>query len=231
VSTPDPKEIAIIPANGGYTVLDYGFSDVVTFDSLFLGHVLGTFAPGQDVTFQILSEFGGGSVYWNSPTLPLQQFEEYPPFHVSYRNAFPVQGKFVRAFIHNSGSVGALQIGLFNVGLSFQPQWGQEYGGGRPIIDTGTATRLIGGGFGIDEGTIVGGYQWQFGDISKAELAKLYALLKTRGNTKPVWVVEDPDQVEGLNEGTHYGLFTKIEPYERLDATRTRYTLQMEEWV
>jgi hypothetical protein len=52
---------------------------------------------------------------------------------------------------------------------------------------------LLGGGFGIGEGARKAGYRWTFGDLSDAEIDRLYDLALDRGETRPVVAVEDPD--------------------------------------
>ena len=117
------------------------------------------------------------------------------------------------------------------MGRSWQAEWGHEWGAGRFIEDTGTAERLFGGGFGIDEGVAAGGYQWTFGDLQPAETEALYQLVKERRTTRTVLVVEDPEQSPGLNERIHWGLFRKLEPFERADPLNTKWSLSVGDWA
>ena len=44
-------------------------------------------------------------------------------------------------------------------------------------------------------------------------------------------VVEDPDQTDGLTERVHWGLFRKLDTYERLDPQNTKWSLQIADWA
>lgn len=226
----DPREVAVIPVNsGGNTFVDIDLGKNVLIDSFFIGYHTAT-DPTQTVQFEILGTFGGTPVRATTTTQALlYPGATGPNFHASASLATPVTGRFVRAIFSNP--VAAFNVGLFSVGLSWQPTYNFEVGSGRPIVDTGSSERLQSGGWGINTGAILGGFQWTFGDLQPAELASLYALLRSVGLTKPLWVVEDDAQTAGINERTHYGIFTKIEPYTRKDALNSAIGLQMEEWV
>ena len=122
-------------------------------------------------------------------------------------------------------------MGVFAAGKAFRPELPEEYGGGRPIIDTGTATRVFGGGFAIDEAARAGGWQWTLSELSDAERSRLYAIVWRMGQTRTLLVVEDPDQTDGLNERIHWSLVGKIDPYERRDANLNRYAMSVLDWA
>jgi hypothetical protein len=52
------------------------------------------------------------------------------------------------------------------------------------------------------------------------------------GKHGSILVVEDPDQAAtGLNERVHWGLFDKLESYERIAPGATKWTLRIEDWA
>lgn len=130
------------------------------------------------------------------------------------------------AFGHGSG---ALQIGRLVVGKSWKPSLPREPGGGRPPIDTGSRERLPDGGLARVPGSLVSGYQWVFGDLDDADLAKLWGIMRRRRTTEPILLVEDPGAP--VAEGVHYGTFTALERYERSIVSKSRWALTMEDWL
>lgn len=141
-----------------------------------------------------------------------------------------VSARYVKVTI--TPASGTLQAGILFAGVSFQPTWGHEWGAGRPIIDTGSRDRLLGGGFGINRGVIVSGYQWDFGDLTDIETEALYTFLKEVGASRPVAIAEDPAVTTDptYSNRLHYGLMT-IDKYERLSPGRTRWSLAVEDWL
>jgi len=126
----------------------------------------------------------------------------------------------------------AITVGTVAVGAqTLRPAWGQEWGAGRSIFDTGTADRLFGGGFGIDEGARVPGYSWTLGDLQPAEIDALYDLILQVGQTRSILVIEDDDNTAGLYERMHWGLFQKLDAYERLDPLNSKWALQIGDWA
>lgn len=221
--TPDPKEAAIDAAGGARTIdIDLGL--VRTFDTIFLGF-LGSFNFTLSYGSAGYAEVNLANTLRSDLIAP----ELADPIrHAVAVLAAPVNGRYIRI----SGAFPAgFTIGVLAVGLSFQAFWGHEWGAGRPVEDTGTAERLIGGGFGINEGVRVGGYQWTFGDLTDAETRQLYTIARDRGTTRSVLVVEDVDQSVGLHERVHWGLLDRLEAYERTHPGNTRWNLRVRDWA
>lgn len=228
--TPDPKEACLFENNGtGYSLmLDYGAA--VQADTAYLGYH--TAAAGQswrvyatDQTYtNVVSEIETA----NTPLVPLGLGF---PYHQFKRVAVPVSSRYWRVDFGLGPSNTSFTAGIFALGLAFQATWGVEMGAGRNVIDTGTAERLFGGGFAIDEGTRAAGFQWTFGDLQALEIRQLYQIVKDVGVTKTVLVVEDPDRTDGLNERVHWGLFSKLDFYERRDPANWKWSLQMSDWA
>jgi hypothetical protein len=225
--TPDPKEVILHSSGvGGASIqVDLGSSQLI--DSFFLGGMSYPSGSSLSITggsgsYTSSTHFSGSLVAPSAVSSPQRQFQ-------FVRLSAPVSNRYIQ-FVLTKGSVNAT-IGLVLVGLSFQPTYNREWGSGRSIIDTGSKEGLLGGGFGIGEGARKAGYRWTFGDLSDAEIDRLYDLALDRGETRPVVAVEDPDQTTGLNERIHYGLFDKFEAFERQNPSQTRWSLSMSEWV
>lgn len=222
--TPDPKEAAITSGSGTATIdIDLGAS--VSFDTIFVGY---TSAAAADVLTATYGTSAYTTTAWGSNIAAADSQLLTPIRHFYSKRASPVTARYIRL----TGTFTAgYSIGMACVGLSFNPQYGHEYGGGRGVISTGTAERLFSGGFGIDEGTTAGMWQFTLGDLQPAEVRQLYAIARDRGETKSLLVVEDPDAGSDLAERCHWGIFRKIEAYERLDPANTRWSFTVEDWA
>lgn len=228
LATPDPRE-GFFQTGGGFVYIDLDLGAAVNVDTFFVGYVGNAANAFLDVYTGTVSPpatkvVNGASLAASAVSNPVYR-------HFLATLAAPVSARYVRLAI-NSNTVNTMSVGALATGLAFAPQYGQEYGAGRFVEDTGTVERLFGGGFGIDVGTRIGGYQWTFGDLQATEREKLYRLQRSLGATKSVLVVEDPDSTNtGLNEAIHWGLFKKLEPYERLDPLNTKWNLSIWDWL
>ena len=93
--------------------------------------------------------------------------------------------------------------------------------------DSGTRTTTDDGGLATVPGVLVGGFQWIFGDLDRPDLRKLYGLFKRLRTTQPFLLVEDP--AEGVAEGIHYCTFSRLEPWERRDSSKSRIMMGVED--
>lgn len=222
--TPNPKEVAA-PAAAGQTI-DLDLGAALDFDTLFLGFSYGS----TNATAAITVSYGAGAYNTNALAggLPIANSRLVDGFRHFVRVLdAPVNGRYIRLTV--PAGIGPT-AGVVAVGKSFQAFWGHEYGAGRFLEDTGSAERLLGGAFGINEGAIVGGYQWQFGDLTPDEREDLFALVKLLGQTKSVLVIEDVDATNDLGARTHWSLFARLEPYERLNPLDTRWAFKVMDW-
>ncbi len=224
--TPDPKEAVFLPA--GNISINFDIGSVATVDTLFLGFTgSAAWTASYSVEGVNFTAVPGGSVLRSDLVAPYL----WSPV----RHAIAVLPAAVTARYITISSAAALPanfpISILAVGNRLQSFWGHEWGAGRPIEDTGTAERLFGGGFGINEGARVSGYQWTFGDLTDQEMLDLFALAKDRGTTRPVLVIEDPDQTVGLHERIHWGLLDRLEAYERTHPGNTRWNLRIRDWA
>lgn len=222
--TADPKEAATITSGTTGTVdIDLGSNQSI--DSALAGFLssnitnltvtYGTVTPTDST---LAAAFGGQSSVLKAPT-----------FHRPFVANASVTARYLRFSIVSPTSAGT--VGVLAVGLSVPITWGHELGGGRPIEDTGNAERLLSGGFGIYDGVRVGGYQWTFGDLFDTEVEALYGLSRDLGQTRSVLVIEDPTQSSGLNERTHWGLFDRLETYERGLPGASKYAFKVRDWA
>lgn len=229
--SPEPKE-AYADGGGGYPrwiQIDLGSAQQV--DSFLWGYL----GPTPADVLGVYSVTGGTAAYTTTTYAanvaaapsdvgaPMRQ-------HAFLKLGAPVSARYLQfELLPSTGNNHTL--GIFAVGLAFQPTWNREWDSGRLPVDTGAVTPLLGGGFGVGEGARKVAYQWTFGDLTDTDLAKLTDLVVDRGTTRPVIVVEDPDATTGLNERIHYGLFKSFERFGRQAPNLTRWSLQMEEWV
>lgn len=222
--TPDPKETASVTAASA-GALDIDLGAVFSLDTIFVGYAssnLGALTVTYGTTVPTTSTLVTSLASQSSSLV-------VPDYHRPFVNTTPFSARYLR-FSFASAAAKAT-FGILAVGLSVPLTWGHEFGSGRPIEDTGNVDRLFGGGFGIQEGVRVGGFQWTFGDLSDAEVEALFAVAKDLGNTRSVLVVEDPTQSSGLNERVHWGLFDRLEPYERQVPGASRYGFKVRDWA
>lgn len=222
LATPDPKEAAVMGAAGQTIDLDLG--SVQNIDTLFLGY---TSASNEAAPIAVSYGSLAHAETILAGDLPVAAGRDPDPRrHFVRVLELPVAARYIRLT-----PPAALTLGVVAVGLAFKSFWGHEWGAGRLIEDTGSADRLFGGGFGINEGVAASGYQWTFGDLTQDEEQTLWALVKRARTTRSILVVEDSDQTFGLHDRTHWGLFPRLEPYERLAPGATRWGFSVRGWA
>ncbi len=139
--------------------------------------------------------------------------------------------RYIRVSVTQPAGYTPLSIGSIVAGAAFTPRYPRQWGAGRKIIDTGTATALPSGGFGVVEGVRKSRYSWTFGDLDQAEVDRLYAIQRDRGETRPVLVVEDVSASTGQLNRIHYAKFVELQAYERRNVVQTRWEMTIEEWA
>lgn len=227
----EPKQVAVTQV--GYQALQFNLAGAKSIDTLWLGYLSsigGNDLGPVDVTFLALDGSGNAVTLGTAALLPTS-----PPAgrrHAVLELAEPYTATTFAARLDNGAAgLAGIAVGCFAVGSSFRPTWGGEWGGGVGLTDTGTATRRRDGGFGIDPGVSAAQLQWTFGDLSDAERAQLFGMLKQRGaTTTPFLVIEGGDAGPTSTEEVHWGLFTRIEPYERQAPGMSRWSLRFEDW-
>lgn len=219
----DPREGTPPVTVAGARQIDIDLGAPTLVDTVFLGYSFSSLFR----TATIFSGLNGYAEATQGQMLPADS-AGLPFRHYLFTASVPFTARFIRITLP---FVVGQTLGCLLIGKAFSPAFGQEWGAGRAIGDTGSATRLKGGGFGIDDGTSFVSYQWTFGDLSADETAQLYLIQRRRRTTRTVLVIEDPDATPGLNERIHYGLFEKLSAYERLDPINTKWALQVADWL
>lgn len=230
--TPDPKEAWI--AAGGTVSVTHDFGSAQPWDCAFLGFT--TAVAGTVWSLHAGDTAAADTVVLAprpivEPVVELGTAGTAPRIvHLLARLPALVTSRYVRITVTQPDGAPALRAGILLLNASFVPTWSPELGGGRAPIDTGSRERLLGGGFGIGDGPVKESRQWTFGDLDDAEVDRLFALVRTRGERRPLIAVTDPEDTPGLQERICYGVLDRIEPYERRDTGKTRWAMRIESW-
>jgi hypothetical protein len=227
VMTPNPKEATVVTTTDSTNYLNVDLGSMQSIDTVFVGYTNDTSSGGliiagiaDDAKTQVFSQYVPAAQSDMSGIVP-QHFLLVLPA--------PQTVRFIS--ISSPGTLPInYAIGVVRAGLSFRPTWGPQWGAGRPFEDTSSVDRLMGGGFGIDDGVVVPGYSWTFGDLQDEERRQLYTMARLLGQSKSVLVVEDPDPTPALNERIHWGLF-KLDTYERTDPKNTKWAFIVRDWL
>lgn len=229
--TSSPKEVWQDSAVGAPATIDIDFGAVRAIDTVFLGSVLPP-APGS--TWEI----AGGTATYNEVTLMPEsalRAVDRPGIEPALSHGFwtgaAAEIRYLRITVTQPNGYEPLSIGNVMAGSALVTAWNKEWGAGRRVIDTGIITPLPDGGAAAVEGARKGSYSWTFGDLSDAEVDRIYALQLERGETRPLVVVEDPAATAGQLYRIHYCRFVSLRAYERRDPTQTRWELSVEDWL
>lgn len=229
--TADPKEVWADSAVGTAATIDIDLGSVQLVDTIFLGHIA---PPAAGATWTIT----GGAASYTTTTIKaagalraVDAAGQFPATSHALWIGAAVSVRYVRLSVTQPAGSPVLTAGVVMVGDAFSPIYNQEWGAGRKVIDSGTATALPSGGFAIAEGARKGGYSWTLGDLSSTEADALYALMLDRGETRPVLVVEDPAATAGLMRRIHYGRMTSLQPFARRNPAQTRWEMSVEQWI
>lgn len=229
--TASPKEVWADSAAGSVVYINIDLGAVRAVDTIFLGHVYGA-AAAADWTIQ--GGVAGYNELWlkgnGALRVPDVAGRFAPMTHALWFGA-AASVRYLQLAVTQPAGSPPLMVGVLLVGKAFQPYLNREFGAGRSPIDTGTATALVDGGYGIAEGVRKRSYGWTFGDLTAAEVDDLEEIALDRGETGPLLVVEDPAATAGLRTRIHYGLFTKLRAFDRRNAVQTRWEMGMNEWV
>lgn len=229
--TPDPKEVWTDTAVGSAVNIDVDFGSVQAVNTVFLGAIRNAVAGA-------VWTITGGAAGYTDATLKasgalraVDAAGQSPVTTHGFWTGASTNLRYLRLTLTQPASNPVLQAGVIMAGTAFQSQFNKEWGSGRGVIDTGSATRLPGGGLAIVEGARLGSYGWTFGDLSDAETETLHAIALELGETGPVLVAEDPAATTGQRGRLHYGKFTGLRKYERRNPRQTRWDFAMEEWI
>lgn len=223
----DPREVWVDNVGTGTYWFDIDLGAAMDWDTIALFNVSALAGASWTIT-------GGASLlattYLANSTMRLNSEDgiaiaSSPALFVS---PTVINGRFVRITVTPNG--GPLNsIGCLIIGKSWKPSLPREYGAGRPPLDTGSRTRLDGGGLATVPGVLTSGFKWVFADLEDADLAKLWGIMRRRRTTEPVVLVEDP--AAPTAESVHYCTLVELEAYERRQASKSRWALSVEDWI
>lgn len=220
--TPDPKEVwqGATAANSIY----FDMGEAVEADTFFVGSILPN-ADNLTVEVSSATSLGAGGVGLGSMSPG--------PVTAKRRHAFlkraPVTSRY---WAINFNSTAPSGFGVFAIGKSVQPAYGHEWGSGRTVDDRSDVSALRGGGYGIERGARVPGWQFNCGDLSDAEVASLWDIVAEVGGSAPVVVAEDPSASQpALNNSLHYGLIDRPEAYTREAPFLNSWSFRIRGWV
>lgn len=229
--THDPKEVWADSAVGSAATIDIDLGSIQTLNCVALCAVYDAVA-GTSWTIT-----GGTAGYAETTLKPAGGLRA---IDAAAAAANPTHGlwltasgnyRYIRISLTQPAGQPVLKIGRVLIGAGLQMTYGQEWGAGRGVTDTGTATRLPSGGLAMVEGARFASYAWSFGDLTEAEVEKLYGLQKDLGETLPLLVVEDPDGTAGQANRMHYGRLVSLRRFERRSVGRTRWEFTVEDWI
>lgn len=229
ILTPSPREIWQAAAAGVQQsiLIDLGSDQPV--DMIYIG---GTNADAATTItcYKVLdaaSSSNIGTIVSNKAIrLPLARSR---PFNAAYKIAAPVTGRYFRIYISAGQTSKPIQIGNIALGAAFSHPY--SFGPGRSVIDTSRRTEFIDGGFGIEPGARKAGFRWTFVDLNEAKLDILYQIARDCGSSSPIIVMEDDSLATPKATQIHYGLFDRLDAFERLDPKESRWVMGMTEWV
>lgn len=235
----DPKEGWTDSTVGASVTLTIDLGSVQMVDSLFLG----SSNAADGATLAISSGVAGPSelTWTNAIRMSAPYRRSGKPRMSFYRRGSivagayvpaPIAARYVQAVLYQPPGSPPLFIGNMATGLAFQPTYGNEYGSGRATIDTGNRESLIGGGFGTLLGTRKKAWSGQLGDLLDAEVDRLDDIFEDKGSTIPIVFIEGTEGIASVpqQEQIHWGLFQKLEAYERQAPAVTRWAISIEEW-
>lgn len=227
----DPKEVWADGLAGESAQIDIDLGRVQDIDTVFLGSL---YRAADGATWSITGGSADAEEAILLPTASLRVPEatgQASEIGHAFWTGAATAVRYLRLTITQPAGAPRLLIGVVLVGRAFVSQFGHEWGAGRKVIDTGTATPLPSGGYAMVEGARKGSYSWTFGDLSPAEVDALYAIQLDRGETRPLLVAEDPAMAAGLRWRLHYGKLASLRQYERRNPAQTRWEMTIEEWI
>lgn len=229
--TPDPKEVWVDTADGSVVNIDIDMGVNTPIDTILLGYIS---PPDAGATWTITGGTAGyttGTLKASGPLRAIDAAGQAPAVSHAFWTGAQQSLRFIRLALTQPAGKGPLSAGVAMLGAAFTPTYNKEWGAGRRVIDTGSATPLPSGGFGIVEGARKRSYAWTLGDLSTDEVDALEAIALDRGETQPLLVVEDPAATTGQRNRIHYGLFQGLRQFDRRNPKQTRWEFMIEEWI
>lgn len=229
LSTNDPREVYNSTATSGSVLFTVDFGSNVTWDTL--AFVNSNAPAGATVT--IYHSTDPANYYANAPINAVifrTASDDVPGVNgpACFVLPVPVTARTIAFAIVLPAGSPPFSIGRLVIGRSWKPTYPRELGAGRPMIDSGSRERLVDGGLATVSGALVSGFDWTFGDLDDADLAKLWGIFRRCRTTEPIVLIEDPGAPTA--EGFHYGTLAKLERFERSIQSKSRWSLKVEDW-
>ena len=222
--TPSPREVWTAAAVGTSTI-DVDLGAVRQLDTVFMGF---SNASAEAVwSIATMTGPGGTGLSTVHATVGLRVPHAIGARHHGYARLLePVSTRYLRLTVDQvSGSI-PLQAGVLLVGLTIERPY--EYRAGRVALDLSKKTELVDGGFGISKGAIVSSYRFTLSGLTDEQVEELWQIVMAIGESAPLLIVEGHDTVRFSH--LHYGLFQRLEPYEREEPEDTRWGLSIRDW-
>lgn len=223
----DPREVFVDTGAAGTYTIDIDLGVATDWDTIALINITAAAGATWSIT--------GGATYTTTTYLAATAMRllsedgvvisSSPALFVS---GATINGRYVRITI-TPGGAPTNSIGCLVIGRSWKPSMPREIGAGRQPLDTGSRSRLEGGGLATVSGVLTSGFKWVFGDLDDTDLAKLWGIFRRRRTTEPLVLVEDP--AVATAENVHYCTLVDLEAYERRVATKSRWALTVEDWI
>ncbi len=225
----DPKEVWADTAVGSAATFSVDLGQVRNIDTIFLGHLR---PPAQTASWTITGGIAdtATSIQAATPLRVPDAAGDFPETSHALWHGSAITARYLSISVSQPAGAAPLTAGVLLVGRAFVAELGQEWGAGRQIIDTGTATSLPSGGFAVVEGARKLSFKWTFGDLSEDEADQLELSGIALGTTMPGLVVENADPTPGLLRRIRYGLFKVWQPFERRNKRQTRWEVAIEDW-
>lgn len=221
LGTASPREV-FVASEAGVTFLQIDLGGAVEVDAIFAG-----FANASGGATWAIERVTSAGVF--DPPI-VQDFTFFRrqgsvgPRHHAIATFAAVAHRYWRVTIIQGGSE-PLQLASLMLGKRIDMP--HEFGGGRGIVDTGAKEALPDGGFGIGAGVVKASLRWEWAGLNEIERKALWAFAKDRGERRPIVAVDDASDQEGI----HYGLFDRLDVYERRAPDDTRWAMSMTEWA
>lgn len=223
--SPATREVWRAAAVGSSTV-DIDFGGAVPIDTVFLGFTNATAAATLSVATMTGPSGAGLSVVRPASTLRVP-YSVGARHHAYVHLAEPVTTRYLRLTLNQVGGSAPLQAGVLVTGLTIERPY--EYRAGRVALDLSKKTELVDGGFGISKAAVVSSYRFTLSGLSDDQVEELWQIVMAIGESSPILIVEGHDAAVRFSH-LHYGLFQRLEPYEREEPEDTRWGLSIRDW-
>lgn len=224
LASPSTREVWRSGAVGTSTI-DLDFGAVAPLDTVFLGFTNASAAATLSVA--TMTAPGGVGLSVISASAALRVPHSTGQRHHGYvRLPAPVMTRYLRITVNQVSGGVPLQAGVALAGLAIGRPY--EYRAGRVAIDLSKKTELADGGFGISPGAVISSYRFTLAGLTDDQVEELWQIVMELGESAPLLIVEGHDTVRFSH--LHYGLFQRLEPYEREEPEDTRWGLSIRDW-